>query len=76
MAMFPAYDPPAGNNPGATPQQHTQKTTCLTATCLRDVLQSLAIYVSSSSTAYFLTKIALVTVSISIKAAHKNALAF
>lgn len=48
--MFYAYDPPAGTNPGATPQQHAQKTTCLTANCLQGVLQSLAIYVSGSDT--------------------------
>lgn len=50
MAMFHACDPPAGTNSSATPQQHTQKTTCLTANCLRGALQSLAIYVSGSDT--------------------------
>lgn len=50
MAMFHIYDPTAGTNLSATPQQHTQKTICLTANCLQAVLQSLAIYVLSSNT--------------------------
>lgn len=49
--MFHIYDPTAGTNLSATPQQHAPKTICLTANCLQGVLQSLAIYVLSSNTA-------------------------
>lgn len=75
--MFYAYDPPAGTNPGATPQQHTQKTTCLTANCLQSVLQSLAIYVSGSDTvSLFNCLFSYQGNKLFNKTAHKNALAF
>ena len=61
--------------PGSTRQQHTQKTTCLTANCLRGALQSLAIYVSAGDTVGLLNRLFSYSKRYN-KAAHKNALAF
>lgn len=81
IAMFHAYDPPAGTNLGETPQQHTQKKTCLTANCLQGALRSLAIYVLGSDTVslfncLFSYQLCTTNSQHFNKVAHKNALAF
>lgn len=78
--MFHVYDPPAGTNPGATPQQHAENNMShsqLPAGCLMVIGHLL--YVSATVTLFnclFSYQVCATHREHLNKAAHKNALAF